>query len=196
MHASSPGSESGDPEAARLERQQRLVRLNEQIRWIASTTAISDELPCDFVCECGDPDCHEHFPVPLALYDDLKQREIPLYATGHPVGLARRARLAAGELRAQSKALRAQAELQFTRASRLRGLMPLTVHLNNPDEVHELAADLGETVEIIEPDESRAVVRVTDDLTATLSRIREWAISQGHEHVKVTFLDQTGTLVD
>lgn len=169
-------------EAIRLERQGRLVHLNREIRRVHSTAVASADLPCDFVCECGDPDCHEHFPLSPPLFDDLKEHDIPLLANGHPVSLARRARQAAREL-------------PVNRARRLRGLMLLTIHLHNTDEARELAAHLGELVEITQrAGGTDASMQVTHSLTATLSHIREWAAARGLGGVEVAFLGQTRTL--
>jgi hypothetical protein len=69
-----------------------------------------------FICECSDPDCQQRVELTLAEYDALRRRGEPLLAAGHALTRPEQARRAAAELRAQSLAVRAQAETQLQRA--------------------------------------------------------------------------------
>lgn len=76
----------------------------------------------DFVCECGDPDCHEHVDLSLALYDEVRRAAghviAPEHVERYERGRAARARAAV--IREESRAVRAQASLQVKRTQRLR----------------------------------------------------------------------------
>jgi hypothetical protein len=72
----------------------------------------------DFTCECGAPDCRAPVSLTLARYEALRLGEQPLLADGHGAQRPAKAREHAEELRADSEALKAQAELQQKRARR------------------------------------------------------------------------------
>jgi hypothetical protein len=72
----------------------------------------------DFTCECGAPDCHVTVSLTLAEYEAVRAADRPLLAAGHEACRAAKARERALELRADSAALQAQAEVQQKRAQR------------------------------------------------------------------------------
>jgi hypothetical protein len=74
----------------------------------------------DFTCECGAPDCRAPVTLTLAQYEALRTAEQPLLADGHDAQRSAKAREHAEELRHDSEALKAQAELQQKRARRNR----------------------------------------------------------------------------
>jgi hypothetical protein len=42
----------------------------------------------DFLCECGDDRCERWIALTLAEYEALRERDEPILAAGHTVGLA------------------------------------------------------------------------------------------------------------
>ena len=72
----------------------------------------------DFLCECGDDGCQEWITLTLVAYEELRQKEEPILAPGHTLGIGARARRKARMLAAEAKALRAQADVQRKRAAR------------------------------------------------------------------------------
>jgi hypothetical protein len=42
----------------------------------------------DFLCECGDERCERWITLTLAQYEALRERDEPILAAGHTVGLA------------------------------------------------------------------------------------------------------------
>ncbi len=74
--------------------------------------------PWDFTCECGASDCREPVSLTLAQYEALRSVEQPILAHGHGPERPANVRRQAEELRADSEALKAQAELQQKRARR------------------------------------------------------------------------------
>jgi hypothetical protein len=72
----------------------------------------------EFLCECGDEACERWITLTLAEYESLRQREEPILAPGHTVGLAARARRRAHALADDARALRAQADVQKKRSAR------------------------------------------------------------------------------
>jgi hypothetical protein len=72
----------------------------------------------DFTCECGAADCRMRVTLTLAEYEALRAAEQPVLVAGHEAQRPAKARERSHELRHESAALRAQAQLQQTRAKR------------------------------------------------------------------------------
>lgn len=183
---------------ARLERHLRLVASNGETRSLASR---SDDDAAQrrfaFDCECGDEECHEHIWLSLSLYDDLKRNDVPLLADGHPISLARRARSTARQLQEEARALRAQADIQVSRAHRLSSGALLTVHLRSPAEAADLAGHLDDPAEVVDRAGGTDVeVEITATAGRALSQIRDWARGHGNRAVGVTFFGKHRTLDD
>ena len=191
-----PGTE--DREASRLKRQEMLAALNHKIRdGLSDPFDRDDEHRCEFVCECGDADCTEHLLLPAVLYDTLKENDVALFADGHPVTLARQARIAARDLQASARALQAQSRVQLYRARRLRGRPDVvTVRVPNLFAGSDLAWSLDDPVEIREgPDGVELAVEITTTLTDTLSHVRDWARRYGLASIDVNVHGEAKTLV-
>ena len=156
-----------------------------------------DEQRCEFVCECGEPDCAEHLLLPPVLYDSLKQNDVALFADGHPIALARQARNAARDLQASARALKAQSRVQLSRAHRLRGRPDVvTVRVPSLFVVSGLAWSLTDPVEISEGlDGVELTVEITTTLAETLSHVRNWARRYGLASIDVNVHGETKTLV-
>jgi hypothetical protein len=63
-----------------------LREVNQTIRDLAANLASHEVSDWEFVCECGEHSCTETVGLALALYDDLKDADVPLLAPGHPLG--------------------------------------------------------------------------------------------------------------
>jgi hypothetical protein len=72
----------------------------------------------DFTCECGASDCRARVSLTLAQYEAVREAEQPLLADGHEAHRPAKAREHSEELRADSEALKAEAQLQRQRAGR------------------------------------------------------------------------------
>ena len=175
-----------------------LAALNHKIRdGLSDPFDRDDEHRCEFVCECGEPECAEHLLLPPVLYDSLKADDVALYANGHPVTLARQARIAARDLQASSRALMAQSRVQLYRARRLRGKPDvLTIRVPNLFAGSDLAWSLTDPVEISEgPEGVELTVEITTTLAATLSNVRDWARRHGLASIDVAVHGASKTLV-
>jgi len=187
-----------DREASRLKRQEMLAALNHKIRdGLIDPFDRDDEQRCEFVCECGELDCTEHLLLPPVLYDSLKEDDVGLFADGHPVTLARQARIAARDLQASARALQAQSRVQLHRARRLRGKPDVvTVHVPNLFAGSDLAWSLTDPVEISEgPEGVELTVEITTTLAETLSHVRDWARRYGLASIDVNVHGEAKTLV-
>ena len=59
-----------------------MADVNARIREIADrSSARTDDW--DFMCECGDPACHERVTLSVAEYEELQKRHEPVIAPGH-----------------------------------------------------------------------------------------------------------------
>ena len=72
----------------------------------------------EFMCECGDEDCHESVFLTVAAFVALRDAGEAVVADGHHVSPAAHAR----RVRNATQALRAQAEHQVQRAKKNLGL--------------------------------------------------------------------------
>jgi hypothetical protein len=75
----------------------------------------------DFTCECGASECRARVTLTLARYEALRAADQPILADGHEPHRPAKARQHSELLRADSEALKAQAQLQQQRARRNRG---------------------------------------------------------------------------
>jgi hypothetical protein len=73
----------------------------------------------EFVCECGHESCCETVFLTLDAFEAIREKGEPVLTEGHVVSQVARAR----RLRSATRALRAQAEHQVTRAKKNLGLM-------------------------------------------------------------------------
>jgi len=175
-----------------------LAALNHKIRdGLTDPFDRDDEQRCEFVCECGEPDCTEHLLLPPVLYDNLKKDDVGLFADGHPVTLARQARIAARDLQASARALQAQSRVQLYRARQLRGKPDVvTVHVPNLFAGSDLAWSLTDPVEISEGRRGvELTIEITTTLAATLSNVRDWARRYGLVSIDVDVDGEAKTLV-
>ena len=93
-----------------------LAQVNVSIRDLAAGSG-SAPAEWEFFCECGAPGCRDQVLLTLDSYGALHDHGFPVLAAGHRVNQPARA----GRLRHEAQALRAQAEHQLDRASRILG---------------------------------------------------------------------------
>ena len=94
-------------------RQRLLLEVNSHIRAEAEGSVAGES---EFVCECGDSDCHEQVQLTLVAYEQLRAAEGFVLAKAHTVQRAEIARVWARTLAKEAAALRAQARHQQQRA--------------------------------------------------------------------------------
>ena len=103
-------------------RQRLLLEVNSHIRVEAEGHAEEPETRgWEFVCECGDGDCHEQVRLTLAAYERLRGADRFVLAETHTVQRAEIARVWARTLAKEAAALRAQASHQRQRARKNLG---------------------------------------------------------------------------
>ena len=104
-------------------RQRLLLEVNSHIGVEAEglTAGGAETTGWEFVCECGDGDCHEQVRLTLAAYEQLRAAEGFVLAETHTVQRAEIARVWARTLAREAAALRAQATHQQQRALRNLG---------------------------------------------------------------------------
>ena len=103
-------------------RQRLLLEVNSHIGAEAvGLTAGGETRGWEFVCECGDGDCHEQVQLTLAAYARLRASEGFVLAETHTVQRAGIARVWARTLASEAAALRAQATHQRQRARKNLG---------------------------------------------------------------------------
>lgn len=109
-------------EKEHLAKQEVLLELNGRVHEAARRFEDneSERNLWDFTCECGAPDCRSPVSLRLAEYEALRAAERPVLVDGHVEQRPAKARERAEELRSDSEALKAQAELQQKRAKRNR----------------------------------------------------------------------------
>lgn len=90
-----------------------LTEVNQSIDRVAHESFTSEE-EWEFFCECGREDCHEYVSLTLDAYASLHDRGRAVLADGHRLSQVERAR----RLRAESAALKRQAEHQVGRSKR------------------------------------------------------------------------------
>lgn len=111
-------AETGDEQ--QRAKQSILLELNERVHEAAKDFGKADgRLDLwDFTCECGALDCRVSVSLTLAEYEALRAAGRPVLAARHEVARVAKAREKARELREDSSALQAQADLQQKRAGR------------------------------------------------------------------------------
>jgi len=91
----------------------KLLALTDANRFVGDLASASAKgRAWQFFCECGRLACHALVELTLVEYEAIKDDEKPVLAPGHLVDQKERARV----LREHAQALRAQAQLQMSRA--------------------------------------------------------------------------------
>jgi len=148
-------------EVPTTEKAELMRSVNDVIALFAADSGPSVGDRWSFMCECGALDCREWVERDLADYEEIRaapDREV--LAAGH-VASSQHARREAQEAREGARALRAQAELQRSRAQRLVGEARNVVPLFRKPDV-EATARLTRVLGVLE-DERDALALMADD---------------------------------